>query len=120
MRGKSHCQLGSFLAATYFPHIPAVYRRAFLLGCIEPDRNFATYFKGSIRAQWLRGHNFENAKRYMARIASSQNVKANGSWMTRSLFGCIAGCFRSQRPAALPGTVCKIPAHPGCRSRRFR
>ena len=69
MRGKSHCQLGSFLAATYFPHIPAVYRRAFLLGCIEPDRNFATYFKGSIRAQWLRGHNFENAKRYMARIA---------------------------------------------------
>ena len=69
MRGKSHCQLGSFLAATYFPHIPAIYRRAFLLGCIEPDRNFATYFKGSIRAQWLRGHNFENAKRYMTKIA---------------------------------------------------
>lgn len=69
MRGKSHRQIGAYLAGVYFPHIPPVYRRAFLLGCIEPDRNFATYFKGSIRAQWLRGHNYENAKKYMSRIA---------------------------------------------------
>lgn len=69
MRGKSHRQLGSYLASTYFPEIPPLYRRAFLLGCIEPDRNPATYLKGSIRAQWLRGHNFENAKKFMARIA---------------------------------------------------
>ena len=69
MRGKSHCQLGAFLASTYFPQIPPLYRRAFLLGCIEPDRNPATYLKGSIRAQWLRGHNYENAKHFMGRIA---------------------------------------------------
>lgn len=69
MRGKSHCQLGSYLVNTYFPQIPSRYRTAFLLGCIEPDRNPATYLKGSIRAQWLRGHNYENAKHFMERIA---------------------------------------------------
>lgn len=36
--------------------------KAFLLGCIEPDRNPATYLKGSIRCQWLRGHNYRNAR----------------------------------------------------------
>ena len=75
MRGKSHCQLGAYIADTYFPQIPPLYRRAFLLGCIEPDRNPATYLKGSIRAQWLRGHNFENAKRFMARIAKRLEQK---------------------------------------------
>ena len=69
MRGKSHCQLGNYLVDTYFPQISGPYRTAFLLGCIEPDRNPATYLKGSIRAQWLRGHNYENAKRFMGRIA---------------------------------------------------
>lgn len=69
MRGKSHCQLGAYLAETYFPHISPAYRTVFLLGCIEPDRNPATYLKGSLRAQWLRGHNYENAKYFMSRIA---------------------------------------------------
>ena len=78
MRGKSHCQLGAFLASTYFPEIPPLYRRAFLLGCIEPDRNPATYLKGSIRAQWLRGHNFENAKNFMTRIA--RRLEAKPRW----------------------------------------
>ena len=78
MRGKSHCQLGAFLASTYFPQIPPLYRRAFLLGCIEPDRNPATYLKGSIRAQWLRGHNFENAKNFMTRIA--RRLEAKPRW----------------------------------------
>lgn len=48
---------------------PRRHVRAFQLGCIEPDRNPVTYLKGSIRSQWLRGHNYGNAKRYMFRIA---------------------------------------------------
>lgn len=77
MRGKSHCQLGEYLASTYFPQISGVCRTAFLLGCIEPDRNPTTYLKGSIRAQWLRGHNFENARLFMARIAHRLEHKRN-------------------------------------------
>lgn len=75
MRGKSHCQLGAYLADTYFPQIPGACRAAFLLGCIEPDRNPATYLKGSLRAQWLRGHNFENARLFMTRIAHRLETK---------------------------------------------
>lgn len=69
MRGKSHQHLGKFLVRRYMSDAPNRYVRAFLIGCIEPDRNPVTYLKGSIRRQWLRGHNFENAKRYMYRIA---------------------------------------------------
>ena len=70
MRGKSHLSLGHYLIGHYFPHLPRRYHRAFLLGCIEPDRNPATYLKGSLRCQWLRGHNYPNARRFMARIAA--------------------------------------------------
>ena len=69
MRGKSHMCLGSYLAEHYLTDVPKVYIRAFLIGCIEPDRNPATYLKGSFRNQWLRGHNYLNARRYMARIS---------------------------------------------------
>lgn len=69
MRGKSHQQLGQYLAQRYMQHLPRRYVRAFLIGCIEPDRNPATYLKGSIRQQWLRGHNWGNAQNYMQRIS---------------------------------------------------
>lgn len=69
MRGKSHRFLGRYLAETYMSDTPKHYVDAFLLGCIEPDRNPATYLKGSIRSQWLRGHNYGNARRYMQRVS---------------------------------------------------
>ena len=69
MRGKSHRCLGQYLVEKYMPHAPKRYIRAFLIGCIEPDRNPVTYLKGSIRCQWLRGHNYENARRYMRRLS---------------------------------------------------
>jgi len=70
MRGKSHISLGHYLLNHYLPNIPQTYRNAFLLGCIEPDRNPATYLKGSLRCQWMRGHNYQNAKRFMKRISA--------------------------------------------------
>lgn len=69
MRGKSHISLGYYLIDHYLPELPRRYHWAFLLGCIEPDRNPATYLKGSLRFQWLRGHNYRNAKRFMGRIS---------------------------------------------------
>lgn len=75
MRGKSHQQLGKYLAAHYMENVPQRYVRAFLIGCIQPDRNPATYLKGSIRHQWLRGHNYHNAQRFMCRIASRLEQK---------------------------------------------
>ena len=69
MRGQSHLCLGRYLAQQYMRGLPGAYVRAFLLGCIEPDRNPATYLKGSLRCQWLRGHNYRNARRFMKRIS---------------------------------------------------
>lgn len=69
MRGKSHRCLGKYLVQHYMDNVPQMYTRAFLIGCIEPDRNPATYLKGSLRCQWLRGHNYRNARRFMRRIS---------------------------------------------------
>lgn len=69
MRGKSHISLGHYLINRYLSHLPVRYHSAFLLGCIEPDRNPTTYLKGSLRCQWLRGHNYRNARRFMRRIS---------------------------------------------------
>ncbi len=69
MRGKSHRCLGQYLVQHYMNEIPEGYKKAFLFGCIEPDRNPATYLKGSLRHQWLRGHNYLNARRFMRHIS---------------------------------------------------
>lgn len=68
MRAKSHLRLGQKLAGHYMSALPYPCRRAFLLGCTQPDKNPTTYIKGSVRSQWLRGHNWNNAKRYLCRL----------------------------------------------------
>ena len=69
MRGESHRCLGKYLAARYMTNVPKRYVNAFLIGCIEPDRNPATYLKGSFRCQWLRGHNYLNSRRFMKKLS---------------------------------------------------
>jgi len=76
MRGKSHHCLGLYLADRYMCGISALHKNAFLIGCVEPDRNPATYLKGSIRCQWLRGHNYRNARRFMRSISLRLEKKA--------------------------------------------
>lgn len=75
MRGRSHKSLGTYLAAHYLSNIPKSYIRAFLVGCVEPDRNPVTYLKGSLRCQWLRGHNYRNARRFMRSISQRLEKK---------------------------------------------
>lgn len=69
MLAKSHRLLGQFLAKQYFPDIPELCIKAFIIGCSQPDKNITTYLKGSLRCQWLKGHNWDNAQRYMQRLA---------------------------------------------------
>lgn len=76
MRGKSHICLGHYLAEHYMQDISKLHIRAFIIGCVEPDRNPVTYFKGSIRHQWMRGHNYQNARRFMGRISQRLEEKS--------------------------------------------
>ena len=69
MRGESHRCLGHYLVQRYINHVPGCCVRLFLIGCVQPDRNPVTYLKGSIRHQWLRGHNFRNSARYMRKLS---------------------------------------------------
>ena len=78
MRGKSHRCLGQYLARHYLPGVSPVSIKAFQLGCIEPDRNPMTYLKGSLRCQWLRGHNYRNARRFMRQI--SRRLERKDTW----------------------------------------
>lgn len=80
MRNKSHAAMGRRLLREYMPGLPRRYTRIFLLGCIQPDKNPATYIKGSLRSQWLRGHNYSNAHRYMMRLANRLEVKSHFSY----------------------------------------
>lgn len=69
MKRKSHLSLGKVLSFQYFHAVSGYQRSIFLLGCMQPDWNLATYLKGSRTYQWLRGHNYMNAQRYMQRLA---------------------------------------------------
>lgn len=70
MRGQSHLCLGNYLIEHYMPDISKYNARAFLTGCIQPDKNPLTYLKGSVNHQWLRGHNYKNAQLFMRKISS--------------------------------------------------
>ena len=81
MKAKCHVRLGELLSQKYLDNKKKRYQKAFQLGCIEPDRNPLTYVKGSFRAQWLRGHNFENSKKFVERkIEKLQKKKKYHIW----------------------------------------
>ena len=86
MKLESHRILGRYLADAYLQELPKRHMQAFLLGCILPDRNPATYLKGSARARWLRGHNWSNANRYIRRLCIRlEDHRKPGIWAFYSL-----------------------------------
>lgn len=87
MRGKCHRCLGKYILERYMPGIAPKYARSFLLGCIQPDKNPITYLKGSVRYQWLRGHNYRNARQYMRRISKRLERKERWNILDYYTFG---------------------------------
>lgn len=77
MKQESHKLLGYYLINRVQGEYEPRHRAAFLLGCVEPDRNPFTYFKGSCRAQWMRGHNFLNAQRLVKRLCRGLENREN-------------------------------------------
>ena len=77
MNTNTHKHIARYLIQYAFQDAPALHRYAFLIGCIEPDKNPATYLKGSIRSLWLRGHNWDNAKKYIHCLAAKLEQKDN-------------------------------------------
>lgn len=67
MKQESHRLLGHHLVDRLEEQPKRICRRAFLIGCVEPDRNPFSYLKGSMRSRWFYGHNYQNADRWIER-----------------------------------------------------
>ena len=68
MKKKDHLLLGRFLLAQKAAPSGSMARRLFLFGCVEPDINPFTYMRGSVRHQFLQGHNAENARKHFQNL----------------------------------------------------
>lgn len=67
MKTKDHLALGRYLLQQTDSAALHQYSRAFLLGCVEPDYNMATYLRGFFCGKHFRGHNAENSFAFIAR-----------------------------------------------------
>lgn len=87
MRGQSHLHLGKYLSRNYMHGATAFQKRAFLIGCVQPDKNPVTYLKGSLQYQWLRGHNYPNSQKYIAKLSSRLEKKSSLSLLDHYALG---------------------------------
>ena len=68
MQTRDHALLGRYLLEKCDTMPDPICRRMFLVGCIEPDWNWITYTRGSVRYQFLHGHNAENARTHLIHL----------------------------------------------------
>lgn len=81
VRAKDHLTLGRFLLNQYDHAGLQKYRFAFLLGCIEPDYNVATYTRGIWNHKKFRGHNAENSFTHIVKCMTDlQNDGLSSAW----------------------------------------
>lgn len=76
MKTIDHLMLGRRLLAQYGAGASGLHRRAFLLGCIEPDYNLLSYLRGLRRHKKFHGHNAENAAAFLSRCTALLDRRA--------------------------------------------
>ena len=79
MKKKSHRLLGRYLTDNLQGFPSQRYEKAFLLGCVEPDYNIFTYFKGSTKGRIFEGHNYSNAQRHILRTV--EKLQKRDHWL---------------------------------------
>lgn len=126
MKAHSHIQFGKYLLRILAPELPQRYCRAFLFGSIEPDFNYATYFRGFIHHERMRGHNFPNAERCIARLCKRlqlRDVEGMMAWFrlgklvhytadafTHAHNACFGGNLREHRDYEMQLQACFLQA----------
>ncbi len=78
MKQESHRRLGRYLMEQVQRQPKRRHSTAFFIGCVEPDRNPLSYLKGSLRAKWFYGHNYQNADRWIFR--SIRRLQSKERW----------------------------------------
>ena len=109
MRAISHHQFGRFLGQLYLQNASPTHLRFFLLGCTQPDKNPATYLKGSLKYRWLHGHDYFNCKTYIFRLCRRLQRKTDWTWKEYYALGklihYIADAFTFAHSASFGGTL---------------
>lgn len=77
MKQESHRRLGRHLMDQLPRQPKRRHSKAFLIGCVEPDRNPLSYLKGSLRSKWFYGHNYQNADRWIERTIRHLQQRAH-------------------------------------------
>jgi hypothetical protein len=81
MEMKSHVLLAKYLLNQIPDSDSAIYRKVFVLGCIEPDFNMFSYLKGSLKCQKFRGHNYNSSSKYTVHVLEKLQGKSYwGLW----------------------------------------
>lgn len=76
MKTADHLLLGQYLAEQCSTPQLRCHRSAFLLGCVEPDYNVFSYFRGMRSCEKLRGHNAENSFAFLSHCFTDFDGKA--------------------------------------------
>ncbi len=81
MPGNDHMALAHYLIQSTDSFSLQQHKKAFLLGCIEPDCNPFTYIRGSLHCKAFCGHNAENSKEHILKcLAELQNGSLHSSF----------------------------------------
>lgn len=80
MLKESHVLLGNYLIDHFADAVQRRHKKLFLWGCVEPDYNYLTYLKGSLKNLPLRGHHYPNGKSRISQLAGrlKKNRRRNG------------------------------------------
>lgn len=109
MTTKSHCRLGIFLIRQNICQGSFGDCAAFLLGCVEPDLNPATYLKGSFHYERLRGHNYQNRRGYiekmLRKISDAERQGILFHYRLGKLIHYLTDSFTYPHNAAFQGTM---------------
>lgn len=71
MQTRDHKSLGKYLLQQTEQELPFLYKMAFIVGNVEPDRNVFTYLHGMLRGKRFHGHNYENILPVMQKLYKS-------------------------------------------------
>lgn len=110
MRTADHMNLSRYIMDHMDAGASKLQKAVFVFGSIEPDINMLTYFRGSIHGEEkLRGHNYENAQKYMEKLAKKLEKGGMGtvrqSFLLGKLVHYVADSFTYPHNSIFPGNL---------------
>ena len=109
LKTKSHLLLGKYIVRGIGSSARKVQCWAFVFGCIEPDYNYLTYLRGSIKNRMFSGHTFESAANYIcdtiARLETREKFSFRDYYKLGKVTHYVVDSFTYAHNDNFPGTL---------------